>query len=75
VCRFLSLLSGDADDECQWKSRLLSARFRTGAHHKRRVVEGLHLLGKVNALNRRVKHFHKHDISFEAPSASHICNL
>jgi hypothetical protein len=23
VCRFLSLLSSDADDGCQWKSRLL----------------------------------------------------
>jgi hypothetical protein len=39
-----SLLSGDADDGCYWKSRLLSAGFHTGAHHRRRVAEGgLHL--------------------------------
>jgi hypothetical protein len=44
LCSFLcagsSLLFGDTDDGCQGKSRLLSAGFRTGAHHRRRVVEG-----------------------------------
>jgi hypothetical protein len=29
----------------------------------------------VNALDRRVKRFRKHVLSFEAPSASHPCNL
>jgi hypothetical protein len=29
----------------------------------------------VNALDRRVKHFHKYVLSFEAPFASHPCNL
>jgi hypothetical protein len=48
LCNFLcassSLLSGDADDGCQGKSRLLSAGFRTGARHRHRVAEGgLHL--------------------------------
>jgi hypothetical protein len=49
LCKFLcagslSLLSGNADDGCQWKSRLLSARFRTVARHRREVAEGgLHL--------------------------------
>jgi hypothetical protein len=50
LCNFIcagsssSLLSGNADDDCQWKSRLLSAGFRIGARHRRRVVkEGLHL--------------------------------
>jgi hypothetical protein len=50
LCNFLcafspsSLLFGDADDGCQWKSRLLSAGFRTGAHHRCRIAEGgLHL--------------------------------
>jgi hypothetical protein len=39
-----SLLSGDADDGCQWKSKLLSAGIHTGARRRRRVVEGgLHL--------------------------------
>jgi hypothetical protein len=39
-----SLLSDDADDGCQWKSRLLSAGFRTEPHHRRKVAEGgLHL--------------------------------
>jgi hypothetical protein len=48
-CNFLyagspSLLSGDADDGCQWKSRLLSVGFHTGAHRRRRDAEGgLHL--------------------------------
>jgi hypothetical protein len=38
LCNFLcagfssSLLSGDADDGCQWKSRLLSTVFRTETH-------------------------------------------
>jgi hypothetical protein len=29
----------------------------------------------VNALDRRVKCFYKHVLSFEAPSASQPCNL
>jgi hypothetical protein len=29
----------------------------------------------VNALDRRVKCFRKHALSFEAPSDSHPCNL
>jgi hypothetical protein len=44
LCNFLcvgsSLLSGDADDGCQWKSRLLSAGFCTVAHRRHRVIEG-----------------------------------
>jgi hypothetical protein len=44
TCNFLcagslSLLSGDVDDDCQWKFRLLSAGFRTGARRRRRVAE------------------------------------
>jgi hypothetical protein len=38
-------------------------------------VIGLHLSGEVNALDHRVKRFHKHVLSFEAPSASHPCSL
>jgi hypothetical protein len=58
------------------KSRLLSAGFCTEAHHRRRVTKGgFDLLGKVNVLNHRVKCFHKHVLSFEAPSSSHPCNL
>jgi hypothetical protein len=58
------------------RCKLLSARFHTGAHRRRRDAEGgLHLLGEVNALDRRVKRFYKHVLSFEAPSASHPCNL
>jgi hypothetical protein len=57
-------------------SRFLRTGFRTGARHRRRVVEGgLRLLGEVNALYHRVKLFHKHVLSFEAPSVSHPCNL
>jgi hypothetical protein len=42
------------------KSGLLSARFHTVTCHRRRVTKGgLHLQGKVNALDRRVKCFHK----------------
>jgi hypothetical protein len=59
---------------CGWSKRL-SARFHTGARHRRRVAEGLHLEGRVNALDHRVKCFRKHVLSFEAPSASHPCNL
>jgi hypothetical protein len=44
LCADFSLLSGDADDGCQGKSRLLSAGFCTRACHRRRVAEGgLHL--------------------------------
>jgi hypothetical protein len=50
LCNFLcassssSLLFGDADDGCQWKSSLLSDGFRTGARRRRRVAEGgLHI--------------------------------
>jgi hypothetical protein len=80
LCNFLcadsSLLSGDANDGYQGKSRLLSAGFHTGAHRRHRVAEGgLHRLGEVNVLDRRVKHFRKHILSFEEPSASHPCNL
>jgi hypothetical protein len=44
LCNFLcagspSLPSGNADDGCQWKSRLLSAGFRTGARHRRGDVK------------------------------------
>jgi hypothetical protein len=57
-------------------SRFLRTGFRTGPHRGRRVAEGgLHLQGKVNALNHRVKCFHKHVLYFEAPFASHPCNL
>jgi hypothetical protein len=39
-----SVIFGDADDDCQWMSRLLSARFRTGARRRCRAAEGgLHL--------------------------------
>jgi hypothetical protein len=39
-----SLLSGEADDGYQWKSKLLSARFCIGARRRCRVAEGgLHL--------------------------------
>jgi hypothetical protein len=32
------------DEMIQWKSRLLSVGFHTGAHHRRRVAKGgLHL--------------------------------
>jgi hypothetical protein len=80
LCNFLcagspSLLSGDADDGYRWKYRLLSAGFHTRAYCRRRVAEGgLHLSGEVNALDRRVKCFRKHVLSFEASSASHPCN-
>jgi hypothetical protein len=58
------------------RSRPLSARFHTGACRRRRVAEGgLHLKGGVNALDHRLKRFHKHVLPFEAPSASHPCNL
>jgi hypothetical protein len=58
------------------KSRLLCAAFRTEAHHRRRVAEsGLHLKGEVNALDRRVKRFLKHVLSFEEPFASYPGNL
>jgi hypothetical protein len=44
LCNFLcggsSLLSSDANDSCQGKSRLLSARFHTGARCRHRVAEG-----------------------------------
>jgi hypothetical protein len=48
LCNFLcacsSLLSSDADDGCQGKSRLLCAGFHTEAHRRHRVAEGgLHL--------------------------------
>jgi hypothetical protein len=50
LCNFLcagsssSLLFSDADDDCQWKSRLLSVGFHTEPRRRRRVVEGgLHL--------------------------------
>jgi hypothetical protein len=57
-------------------SRFLRTGFHTGAHRRHRVAKGgLHLWGEVNALDRRVKHFHKHVLSFEEPSASHLCNL
>jgi hypothetical protein len=50
--RFLFSFFGNADNRCQWKSRLLSAGFRTGARRRCRVVEGgIHLEGEVNALN------------------------
>jgi hypothetical protein len=80
LCNFLcagsSLLSSDADDGCQGMSRLISAGFCTGAHRRRRVAEGgLNLYGEVNALYHRVKHFRKHVLSFEEPSASYPCNL
>jgi hypothetical protein len=40
----LSLLSGNADDGCQWKSMLLNAGFHTGARDRRRVAKGgIHL--------------------------------
>jgi hypothetical protein len=58
------------------QSRLLSAGFCTGVRRRRRVAErGLHLQGEVNALDHRVKCFHKYVLSFEAPSACHPCNL
>jgi hypothetical protein len=58
------------------RSRLLSAGFCTGPRRRRRVAEGgLHLQGEVNALDRRVKHFCKHVLSFEASSASHPRNI
>jgi hypothetical protein len=57
-------------------SRFLRTGFRTRAHCRHRVAKGgLHLWGEVNALDRRVKRFRKHVLSFEAPSASHPCNL
>jgi hypothetical protein len=57
-------------------SRLLSARFCTGAHHRHRVAEGgLHLYGEVNDFDHRVKRFRKHVLSFEESSASFPCNL
>jgi hypothetical protein len=49
ACNFLcvgshSLLFGDVNDGCQWKSSLLSVGFCTGAHRRHRAVEvGLHL--------------------------------
>jgi hypothetical protein len=71
-----SLFSGKADDGFQWKSRLLSARFLTGARRRRRVAEGgFHLQGEVNAHDRRVKRFYKHVLSFEEPSASYPCKI
>jgi hypothetical protein len=55
---------------------LLSAGFHTGAYRKRRIAEGgLHLQGEVNVLDRRVKCFRKHVLSFEEPSASHPSNF
>jgi hypothetical protein len=57
-------------------SRFLGTRFRTRACCRRRVAKGdLHLSGEVNALDRRVKCFHKHVLSFEARSTSHPYNL
>jgi hypothetical protein len=57
-------------------SRFLRTGFRTRACCSHRVAEGgLHLKGKVNALDRRVKHFRKNILSFEASFASHPCNL
>jgi hypothetical protein len=57
-------------------SRFLRTGFYTGAHRGHRVIEGgLHLLGEVNALDRQVKSFRKHALSFEASSTSHPCNL
>jgi hypothetical protein len=54
-------------------SRFLRIGFRTGARSRHRVAEGgLHLYGEVNALDRRVKRFLKHVLSFEEPSASHL---
>jgi hypothetical protein len=56
--------------------RLLSDGFRTGARRRRRVAEGgVYLYGEVNTLDRRVKRFRKHVLSFTPPSASHPCNL
>jgi hypothetical protein len=50
LCNFLcagsssSLLSDDADNGCQWKSRLISVGSHTGARHRCRVAKGgLHL--------------------------------
>jgi hypothetical protein len=58
------------------KSRLLCPRFYTEARRRRRVAEGgLHLQVEVNALDRRVKCFCKHVLSFEEPSTSYPCNL
>jgi hypothetical protein len=45
LCNFLcassssSLLSSDADDDCQWTSRLLSAGFHNGVRRRHRVAE------------------------------------
>jgi hypothetical protein len=58
------------------KSSVLCAGFHTEARRRRRVAEGgLHLLGEVNALDRRVKRFRKHVVSFEESSASYPGNL
>jgi hypothetical protein len=57
-------------------SRLLSDGFCIRAHRRCRVIEeGLHLEGEVNTLDRQVKRFRKHILSFEEPSISHPCNL
>jgi hypothetical protein len=56
--------------------RFIRTGFYNEACHGRRVAEGgLNLLGEVNALDRRVKRFDKHILSFQAPPASHTCNL
>jgi hypothetical protein len=58
------------------RSKLLSAGFCTEARCRHRVAEeGLHLYGEVNVLNRQVKRFQKHVLSFKASSASHPCTL
>jgi hypothetical protein len=49
LCNFLcagspSLLFSDVDDGYQWKSRLLSAIFHTGACRRHEVAEGGHHL-------------------------------
>jgi hypothetical protein len=57
-------------------SLFLRIGFPTGARHRRRLDKGgPHLKGEVNALDHRVKRFHKHVLSFEAPFTSHPCNL
>jgi hypothetical protein len=47
-------------------SRFLRTRFCTGGCRRCRVAEGgLHLYGKVNAFDHRVKHFHKDVLSLK----------
>jgi hypothetical protein len=55
---YSSLLPAKSLAAVSGKSRLLCAGFCTEAHRRRRVAEGdLHLLGEVNALDHRGKHF------------------